>query len=110
MRLGGMSDAPHPPHWIGPVCPACSVLLPKGAPLSPQHVGARPELQVNDPQWSRRTVILDGETLHACTEVVPGWRRGDTLVVVTRGPACRCGKANPGSLYAIVESGRVVVA
>lgn len=104
--------APQPPDWIGPVCPACSRLLPQGAPLSRDHVGARQELAPNDPKWTNRTVRIDGIPLPGVYEVAPGWRRGGTLVVrrATYGVACRCGKAQTGLLYCVVESERVTVA
>lgn len=102
---------PQPPDWIGPVCHACSRLLPRGAPLSREHVGARQELVANDPKWASRTVRIDGIPMPGVYEVAPGWRRGDTLVVrCAFNQPCRCAKAPSGFVYALIESGRVVVA
>ena len=106
-----MPDAPQPAHWIGPVCPACSRLLPTGAPLSREHVGSRAELQANDPHFPKRTVKLDGQDVLGACEVAPAWSGRRTLVVRrVYGAPCRCGKQASGYLYAVVEAGRVTVA
>ena len=106
-----LADAPQPAHWIGPVCPACSRLLPVGAPLSREHVGSRAELVPNDPHFPKRTVRLDGQDVLGACEVAPAWSGRRTLVVRrVYGTPCRCGRSDTHCYYAVVEAGRVTVA